>query len=175
MTNSNSWLLENKYNWKGVLAEPNPVWHSDLAKNRKVSIDHRCVSSRSGDVVSFLTTDGSDPELSSIAAFSDGDHFARVRSEGVEIKVETVSLGQLLVDHHAPERIDYMSVDTEGSEYDILSHFDFSRHRIDLISVEQNRKTEPRIEALLIGQGYKRVFKEFSQWDGWYVRADRRP
>jgi FkbM family methyltransferase len=175
VTNSNSWLLESKYNWKGILAEPNPVWHSDLAGNRNVAIDHRCVSSSSGNVVSFLTTDASDPELSSIATFSDGDHFAGVRSEGVEIKVETVSLNQLLAEHHAPQRIDYLSIDTEGNEYDVLSHFDFARHTIDLISVEQNPRTESRIEALLIGHGYKRVFKEFSQWDGWYIRADRRP
>jgi FkbM family methyltransferase len=174
LTNSNSWLLENKYNWKGILAEPNPVWHSELAKNRNASIDHRCVSSSSGDVVSFLTTNALDPELSSIATFSDGDHFASVRAEGVEIGVETVSLNQLLTEHHAPERIDYLSIDTEGNEYDVLSHFDFSRHAIDLISVEQNRKTEPKIEALLIEHGYQRVLKEFSQWDGWYVRADRR-
>src|SRR6202000_870198 len=82
VTNSNTWLLENKYNWKGILAEPNPVWHSDLARSRGVSIDHRCVSSNSGGVVSFLTTDSFDPELSSIAAFSDGDHFAGVRADG---------------------------------------------------------------------------------------------
>lgn len=175
VANSNSWLLENKYNWKGILAEPNPVWHSQLAKNRNVAIDHRCVSSNSGNVVSFLTTDASDPELSSIATFSDGDHFAKVRSEGVEINVETISLNQLLVEHHAPERIDYLSVDTEGNEYDILSHFDFSHYIIDLISVEQNRKTEAKIDALLTGRGYKRVFREFSQWDGWYVHADRCP
>jgi FkbM family methyltransferase len=173
VTNSNTWLLENKYSWRGILAEPNPVWHSDLARSRNVSIDHRCVSSNSGDVVSFLATDGSDPELSAIAAFSDGDHFAEIRAEGAEIKVETVSLDQLLADHHAPERIDYLSIDTEGNEYDILSHFDFSRHMIDLVSVEQNARTEPMIEALLLGHGYRRVFKEFSQWDGWYVRADR--
>jgi FkbM family methyltransferase len=167
--------LENKYKWSGILAEPNPVWHSELAKNRHVAIDHRCVSSSSGNVVSFLTTDASDPELSAIATFSDGDHFAGVRSEGIEIQVETVSLNQLLAEHHAPERIDYLSIDTEGNEYDVLSHFDFSRHTIDLISVEQNRRTEPKIEALLSGHGYQRVLKEFSQWDGWYVRVDGRP
>jgi hypothetical protein len=66
------------------------------------------------------------------------------------------------------------NIDTEGSEYDILSHFNFARHTIDLISVEQNRHTEPKIEALLIKHGYNRVFREFSQWDGWYVRAERR-
>jgi hypothetical protein len=45
---------------------------------------------------------------------------------------------------------------------------------IGLISVEQNRLTEANIETLLTKHGYDRVFKEFSQWDGWYVRPERR-
>ncbi|WP_407178573.1 FkbM family methyltransferase [Bradyrhizobium sp. STM 3562] len=172
--NSNTWLLEKEYGWQGILAEPNPFWHSALAENRNSAIDHRCVSSASGRKVRFLTTDAVDPELSGVAEFAGGDHFADVRSGGAEIDVETVSLNQLLLDHHAPTRIDYMSIDTEGSEYDILKNFDFSRHVIELISVEQNRKTEAAIAALLARQGYQRVFEEFSQWDGWYVRSERR-
>jgi FkbM family methyltransferase len=172
--NSNTWLLEKKYDWKGILAEPNPFWHSALAKNRNAAIDYRCVSSTSGKKVRFLTTDAVDPELSGVAEFAGGDHFAGVRSEGVGIEVETVSLNQLLIDHHAPTRIDYMSIDTEGSEYDILRNFDFSCYVVELISVEQNRETEAAVDALLACHGYERVFREFSQWDGWYVHAELR-
>ena len=174
LVNSNTWLLEKKYGWKGILAEPNPMWHSTLASNRDSAIDHRCVGSSTGKMVAFLTTDASDPELSSITEFASGDRFAGVRARGIEIKVETVSLNELLIEHKAPVEIDYLSIDTEGSEYDILSHFDFSRHVIGLISVEQNGHTEAKIGALLTKHGYDRVFKEFSQWDGWYVRADSR-
>jgi FkbM family methyltransferase len=174
LVNSNTWLLEKKYGWKGILAEPNPVWHAMLKANRDSAIDHRCVGSSTGKMVTFLTTDASDPELSSIAEFASGDHFAEVRARGTEIKVETASLTELLLEHKAPIEIDYLSVDTEGSEYDILSHFDFSRYVIGLISVEQNRHTEAKIETLLTGHGYHRVFKEFSQWDGWYARPERR-
>ncbi|QOG19039.1 MULTISPECIES: FkbM family methyltransferase [Bradyrhizobium] len=169
--NSNTWLLEKKYGWKGIVAEPNPLWHSALRQNRSSSIDRRCVSSSSGTKVRFLITDSVDPELSGVAEFAGGDHFAEVRSAGQEIQVETVTLNQLLVDHDAPAKIDYMSIDTEGSEYDILRAFDFSRYAIELISVEQNRKTEAAIDAILTRHGYTRVFKEFSQWDGWYVRS----
>jgi FkbM family methyltransferase len=172
LVNSNTWLLEKKYGWRGVLAEPNPVWHSMLDANRNCAIDHRCVGSSTGKIVAFLATNASDPELSSIAEFANGDHFAEVRAEGTEIKVETVSLNELLIEHRAPIDVDYLSIDTEGSKYDILSHFDFSRHVIRLISVEQNRHTEATIESLLAKQGYERVFKEFSQWDGWYVRRE---
>jgi FkbM family methyltransferase len=171
MLNSNTWLLEKKYGWKGIVAEPNPLWHSALMQNRSSSIDRRCVSSSSGTKVRFLITDSVDPELSGVAEFAGGDHFAEVRSAGREIQVETVTLNQLLIDHDAPTKIDYMSIDTEGSEYDILRAFDFSRYAIDLISVEQNRKTEAAIDAILTRHGYTRVFKEFSQWDGWYVRS----
>lgn len=169
--NSNTWLLEKKLGWKGILSEPNPTWHSRLSENRGAAIDRRCVSSASGKRLAFLATDGSDPELSAIAEFAGGDHFAEVRAAGNEIEVESVSLDDLLLEHKAPETIDYLSIDTEGSEYDILSHFDFSRYVIDFISVEQNAKTGAQIERLLSACGYIRVFKEFSQWDGWYIRA----
>jgi len=174
VVNSNTWLLEKKYGWKGILAEPNPLWRARLASHRDSAIDCRCVHASSGKKVSFLTTDASDPELSAIAEFSDGDHFAAVRASGTAIEIESVSLNDLLREHSAPVEIDYMSIDTEGSEYAILSNFDFSSHIVNLISVEQNRHTEAKIEALLASKGFDRVFREFSQWDGWYVRADRR-
>jgi FkbM family methyltransferase len=173
LVNSNSWLLEEKYGWTGILAEPNPVWHADLKRNRSSAIDFRCVHVRSGETVMFTATDNVDPELSCISEFAAGDHFAKVRATGCQIPVETVSLDRLLADHKAPREIDYLSIDTEGSEYAILSAFDFSRHAVKLVSVEQNPTTEGPIEALLATHGYVRVFQAFSQWDGWYVRGER--
>jgi FkbM family methyltransferase len=168
LKNSNSWLLEKKFGWNGILAEPNPIWHSDLAANRSAPIEHRCVSSSSGAIVKFIVTDETDPELSSIADFSQGDHFSGIRSQGKQIEVETISLDDLLETYNAPTVIDYISIDTEGSELDILSAYSFSRE-FQLISVENNPKTEAAIQTLLESKGYRRVFPQFSQWDGWYV------
>lgn len=174
LTNSNSWLLETRYGWTGILAEPNPVWHADLMRNRSAKIDLRCLHAYSGKTVMFTATDDVDPELSCISEYASGDHFADVRAKCSEFPVETVSLNDLLADHNCPAEIDYLSVDTEGSEFAILAEFDFARSAPQLISVEQNPTTEPQIEGLLSRHGYRRVFKEFSQWDGWYVREDRR-
>lgn len=171
LTNSNTWFLEHGLGWTGILAEPNPVWHEDLAVNRQARIEHRCVSSTSGETVTFIATDDSDPELSAIADFSRGDHFAGVREKGRRIQVETISLDDLLDQYDAPAEIDYISIDTEGSEYDILSAYSFKR-RFRLISVENNRQTERGIQTLLESKGYRRVFGQFSQWDGWYVSGD---
>lgn len=171
--NSNTWLLERDLGWKGILAEPNPLWHRDLAGSRTAHIEHRCVSSTSGESVAFMTTNDTDPELSGIAGFADGDHFAQTRSKGERIDVETVSLDDLLQKYRAPPVIDYLSIDTEGSELAILSSYSF-KHRFRTISVESNAKNDEAIHKLLISQGYVRVFKTFSQWDSWYVAAELR-
>ena len=171
--NSNTWLLETELSWTGILAEPNPVWHAELAINRRAAIEHRCVSSKSGDVVSFLATNDTDPELSGMAVSAASDHFAATRSSGACIQLETISLDDLLDKYEAPPLIDYISIDTEGSELDILAAYSFKR-KFRIMSVEHNPKNETAIDDLLASQGYQRVFKTFSQWDSWYVSRDLR-
>jgi FkbM family methyltransferase len=171
-TNSNTWLLESELGWNGILAEPNPHWHAKLSENRNVAIEHRCVSSTSGERVEFIATNDFDPEVSGMAKFADGDHFAQIRKSGKTIEVETISLDDLLAKFNAPQSIDYLSIDTEGSELAILSSFHFDRHRFKLITVEQNAKTEPGIRSLLEANHYVRVFPQFSQWDGWFVSKE---
>lgn len=172
--NSNTWLLEKTLGWKGILAEPNPFWHSALAAERDAAIEHRCVSSKSHETVTFIATNDTDPELSGIARYADADHFAETRSRGQRIEVETISLDDLLDQHGAPQRIDYLSIDTEGSELDILSAYSFSR-RFNVLSVENNPRNERAIDELLAANGYVRVFRQFSQWDSWYVSNELRP
>ena len=78
----------------------------------------------------------------------------------------TTSLLDLLQQNDAPEVIDYLSIDTEGSELAILEGFDWDSYQIRCITVEHNftDKREP-IRHLLEAQGYER--REAS-WDDWY-------
>ena len=174
MKNSNTWLLETQKGWTGIVAEPNPMWHQSLVSNRNCHVETMCVSSKSGELVDFLTTNDTDPELSGIARFSEGDHFAETRRKGVSIKVSTISLDDLLGKYGAPDVIDYISIDTEGSELDILENFSISR-RFRLLSVESNVANAKKIDDLLSKHGYQKVFSHFSQWDGWYVDKVLRP
>ena len=171
---SNTLLLEEKYQWTGILAEPMPSWHAQL-RQRKAIIETRCVWTKSKEKLSFLCTD--DPELSGIKSTGDRDFHADERKSAQQIEVDTISLNDLLKEHQAPKVIDYLSIDTEGSEYDILSHFDFGEYRFNLITVEHNYTGQrERIHALLDQKGYHRVFEEFSQFDDWYVhRSFRQP
>ena len=81
----------------------------------------------------------------------------------------SISLNDLLDKHGAPQTIDYISVDTEGSEYDILEAFDFARWNVLCFTVEHNfTPNQKRIDDLMTARGYERKFKDFSRFDAWY-------
>ncbi len=77
-------------------------------------------------------------ELSGMEDFADGDFHAQFRQDRRQYPVATISLDRFLAEARAPRRIDYMSIDVEGGEFDVLQSFDFTRHDIALISVEHN-------------------------------------
>ena len=166
---SNTYLLEKSYGWKGILAEPAKVWHDELYKNRNVSIDLSCVWKVSNDIVNFNMADTA--EYSTISEFSDSDHHYKKRKNGVTYDVETISLNDLLKKYDAPKKIDYLSIDTEGSEFEILNNFDFNEYDISIITCEHNyTSSRDEILTLLNGHGYIRRFTGISKWDDWYFR-----
>ena len=168
---SNSYLLEKKFNWSGILAEPMPRWHKELFKNRKNSlVDRRCVWSLSGEILDFL--DVEDGELSTIVRYANSDNHANERKNSKTIKVKTISLLDLLKFHGAPKVIDYLSVDTEGSELEILSNFPFNEYRFNFISIEHNYGPNRYLLINLMKKnGYKQILKGLSKWDDWFVAS----
>lgn len=167
---SNTWLLETGYGWSGILAEPARCWHQDLRANRSARIDTRCVWTTSGQRLSFHETPWA--EVSTLTAYRDADAHRMSRQKGRTYDVTTVSLADLLQSHGAPTRIDYLSIDTEGSEYDILAAHDFRRFHFDVITVEHNRMpARDRIHDLLTSHGYRRVLEAHSRYDDWYLSS----
>lgn len=167
---SNSYLMESQFSWRGILAEPGKNWHSQLIKNRKATIDYRCVWSKSGESLPF--DECINPELSTISAFSHLGTQKPSRNTANIYNVDTVSLVDLLVQHKAPKNIDYLSIDTEGSEFEILKNFDFERHSIKVITCEHNNISTNRKNIFdhLTSNGYRRKFEELSMFDDWYVK-----
>ncbi|MFW7266348.1 FkbM family methyltransferase [Gluconacetobacter sp. Hr-1-5] len=169
---SNTYLLERNFEWKGILSEPNPVWHRDLNKSRQCIIDHRCVWSESGSNIMFSYNDV-DAEFATAEIFQLSDMHARIRKDFKLMEVETVSLNDLLYQNHAPSIIDYLSIDTEGSELEILKEFDFKKYHVNVVTVEHNFNAIARenIFRLMNANGFTRQFENLSQWDDWYVNS----
>jgi hypothetical protein len=80
----------------------------------------------------------------------------------------------LLDEYEAPVDFDYLSVDTEGAEYEILAKLNFNKYRPKIITVEHNYSHDIRdgVNKLLMKNGYQREFECFSIWDDWYHLVD---
>jgi FkbM family methyltransferase len=168
---SNTYMLEKEMGWTGIVAEPAMVWRDELTKNRSCHVSFDCVWSKSNEELEFNEVHA--PELSTVDSFSSSDSHASSRSDGKKYKVYTVSLLDLLKQYNAPKEIDYLSIDTEGSEFEILSAFDFDAYKIKVITCEHNfTEMRDKIKDLLLNKGYVRKYQEFSQFDDWYVLND---
>lgn len=165
---SNTYLLEKEFGWSGLLAEPNPKYYKELIKNRDCICSNACISTQSGEEVQFVLAE----EFGGIDEFaSEGKHKDKVEAFKEQQKIlnlSTISLKDFLVEHNAPKQIDYLSVDTEGSEYSILKSFPFDEWDIKLITIEHNYEPQRELILNLMTKfGYKRLE---SQWDDWYYK-----
>ena len=168
---SNTYLLEEAFGWRGILAEPARAFHERLRANRRAQISTKCVWRESKKLVTFNETNWA--YHSTIDSFSTHDSFAARRTAGRTYDVETISLTDLLTECSAPTEIDYLSIDTEGTELEILESFDFTKYRIAVITCEHNfTPAREAIRVLLERQGYVRKREHLSRFDDWYVHRD---
>jgi len=169
---SHTYILEHVFHWTGILCEPIPSLIDQCKFNRPNSkVENKCVWSTTGELLEFREAQPHSG-LSTIKEFITVDEQRDSRA-GVNYFVETISLVDLLDKHNAPKIIDYFVIDTEGSEFEILNAFDFSKYQFNIINCEHNyTKSRPMIYNLLVSKGYKRMFDNLSKNDDWYIRQD---
>ena len=157
------------------MAEPSPQWYESLNKNRpNCKIINDCIYSESGKSLDFFVSNSG--SLSTIEEFRYSDFKSmpansKIRnSRGYSSKVSSISLNDVFIKYFNSSPIDYMSVDTEGSELEILRNFDFKKFGPSILTVEHNHSDEEKmIDELLMVNGYIRYFKEHTQFNAWYI------
>ena len=172
---SNSFMLDLKLGWKGVVCEPSPQWHKKLLKNRSKSrILTDCIWNTTGEELDFLVSD--EGVLSTIEAFKESDkasiptNSAARNKAGYITKVTTISLNDVFANYFGGKAPSYVSVDTEGSEFEILSALDFTAYRPLVFTVEHNfTDYQEKLDLLMDQNRYQRVFRQISSIDAWYV------
>lgn len=158
---SNTYFFEKELEWTGICLEPIPHVFNQLQKNRTCLCICGCISTdEHNSTHSFLQISGYPEMLSGLVDKFDPKHLSRILHEIQEysgsykiIDVPCYNLNQILEDagiHH----VNFLSLDTEGGEFEILQNFDFSKCQVDVITVEDNYKIDPFI-PFLISQGFE--------------------
>jgi FkbM family methyltransferase len=148
---SNTLFFERTLGWNGICIEPNDTYLEKLKSNRKCNVSNELVYSVEGKKVEFAMCN----EVSGIIDENIGPFTNKTRS----MTKITTTLGNILDKFNAPTVIDYLSLDVEGQEYNILSTFSFDKYKFRCITVEHNAphigpKHQIRIRELLESKGY---------------------
>ena len=159
ITLSNTYYFERSLGWTGICFEPNPTVFESLQQNRKCLCINGAVSDRKGEA-RFLKIDGYSEMLSGLVGKYEPLHVTRIERELTvyggtrrEIMVPCYELNEILA-KNGVSHVDYLSIDTEGSEFDILKSLDFKRIAFRATSVENNYGDD-RIEKHLNGRGFR--------------------
>jgi FkbM family methyltransferase len=140
---SNSYYFEKNLNWKGICIEPHPIVFEKLKQNRSCFLENVAISNVNKQL-KFLKIDNGPEMLSGLVDNYDQRHIERIGRETILdggtidiIDVNCVKLDYLL-DKYNVDQVDYLSIDVEGAELDILKGIDFNKYLIKYITIEDN-------------------------------------
>ena len=159
---SQTWELERQ-GWTGVLIEPQP----DLAE--------RLRGARRAEVfgVACSTPENAGKKLplylAGIQSSLEPDFYvAGVQRSGM-CEVEIMTLDQVLRDANAPRPLDFVSIDVEGHDVDVLLGFDLAHWQPRLLLIEDVVQSL-RLHRHIVSRGYRWVRR--TGINSWYVPAD---
>lgn len=154
---SNTKFFEDHLSWTGFLIEPFPSMYEKLKLNRPNSTNlNYAISEKEGFVEMFVNNEKN--AVSSVVNNTPNDFFKKHHSgtNSQIIKVKSLPLNKIINKNNCP-KIDFFSIDVEGSELELLKTFDWNI-RVKVFLIEFNKYSAERHESireLLRENGYK--------------------
>jgi FkbM family methyltransferase len=129
----NSTIILENLGWDGVCIEPTPESFEALSKNRKCRCLNVAVFNKNGtaEFASFKN----DPATNGLIETHPDSHknkYDQAQTQFIEVETRDWSSLEL------PSHIDYLQLDTEGSELAILDCVDWTKQKISYICLEDN-------------------------------------
>ena len=154
---SNSYFYEKELGWNGLCIEPIPELFNQLDKVRDCHKIMGCAWNEN-TTKTFRYVKGIEM-LSGILDTYDDAHIKRIDDECdaeqkqyEDIEMKCYDVNELLEKYNL-YNIDMFSIDTEGSEYEILKNIDFKKFNIRVVLVENNYNNQNLVE-LMVKNGY---------------------
>lgn len=158
LSNTYSFELDG---WSGVCVEANPVFAQMCTENRPGSDVVHAAAVGDGSIGSITIKVEPLGLLSGVSPLSAEELAPRYAARGLEfngfeeVSVPAKTLNKILDDVGAP-RIDFLSIDVEGTEADVLGGLDLQKFDVGVVLLEANdAEAERTIDALMASHGYR--------------------
>ncbi len=158
--------------WRGLVVEPQENLAAAYAGVRPRDHVVSCLAGRAAGEIDFHVVEGLHGLSSAVAANAESAKKYGARMQVVTKPVATLSS---LIDRAGLERIDFLKIDVEGAEPDVLAGLDLKRHRPRVILVEAVNPNNPDAEVaawepMLLAADYRFAF--FDNLNRFYVAAE---
>ena len=160
---SNTYSFE-EFGWDGVCIEPSPTVYKECLKNRKTVCFNVALGSQEQEGKEIILKEDSTGLFSSCNDVIETEDFIKDCYKKYNITYENLkstkvlirSLNSLLVEHNLIDKeIDFISIDVEGFELDVLNGIDFSIIRPKVLIIEANNEImKDKIIEILEKQKY---------------------
>jgi len=158
VTGSNTLFFEVFRNWTGILVEPSPTQLELACAARKCRCLDYAVAGETGDA-QFMEVISGYTQMSGFLDSYAVDLLTKVRENPLHKEVVhnlSKKTLQSILDENDLKKIDYLSLDVEGGEMDILTNFPFDNYDIDMFSIENNVQSSD-LPQLMKSKGYDLV------------------
>lgn len=158
---SNSYFFEKVLGWKGICFEPLKTAFEKLEQCRS-SVNINACAADEDKMDCFLSISGYGEMLSGLKSKYDERHLQRIAEtvqlhggsiEDVEVRCYDINK---ILEKYGYQSIDFISIDTEGNELEILKAINFDKIHVKVITVENNFKT-PDFKAFLSTRGFEKI------------------
>jgi len=158
ITGSNTLYFENK-GWNCLCIEGNYDAYIKCTKIRKNTLNY-CVSNENNDNSIFTVFNLEGENQSAISSLKPDNRLIESHSNLIinkfEQNVKSRTLTTILNEINFSQDIDFISIDTENTEIDVLNGIDFDNYNIKYILIENNFN-EDKCHNFLINKGYKKI------------------
>jgi FkbM family methyltransferase len=164
---SNTYYLETELGWTGLLIEPNPLYAQECVHNRPRSKVYQCAldsfdHKEKTTILYDVAPKGAMGTIGGGGIWSnDKVPYAIVHNN---IPVRTLNS---ILDDEMPNFIDFLSLDVEGYELNVLKGIDFNRYKPKIIVVESFDNFVEDVNLIL--SNYYKMDKKISERDYVYI------
>lgn len=159
--------------WDCVLVEPNPDLCRQLRERRSARI-FECAASSATGVATLQIASGAPLAhgVSTLGGAAEADRLSeQFGFQTHPVEVQTRTLDSILEEANLGGRIDFISIDVEGHEAELLRGFSSDRWRPTVVIVEDNSWTAS-VSGQMRDRGYVRIKR--TGVNDWYVHETNR-
>ena len=143
INDSTSYFFE-KLGWTSILIEPNPILCQKIREIRN-SILYECAASSSDGTTLLYVAEGAERSHGVSTISNDKETHNRIKNYGFTtkpIQVNTRTLDNILIDAKLNSQIDFISIDVEGHELEVLNGFSIEMWKPTILIIEDNSNFE---------------------------------